>query len=248
MFVSSDFLGIQYGVQHDIANFFVDREPPKENLYWHGKLMYLRQEPGFLFIPLIVDLLCKIGLKKEDLLSELFVSTMEQIGHISALEELEKISKQEALEQYQLFIQPIAKNNFVLQQVANYLNGNKDNIIHQHITQYPALHRGDAFLFSLATLQFEEEKFETILKLWFALISVLLLQDDAEDYEKDAESADENAFLQAGITAEGITNIKKLLAIQLQLIATINKSMATTLDNNFKKLAIKPSIEKLLNL
>lgn len=248
MFVSADFLGIQYGVHNSIANFFADREPPKQNLYWHGKLMYLRQEPGFLFIPLMVDLLYRLGLKKEELLSELFVTTMEQIGHISALEELEKISKQEALDQYELLIQPIAKNNFILQQVSNYLRGKEENIVTLHITPYSALHRGDAFLFSLATLQFENEKWETIIKTWFALISILLLQDDAEDYEKDAESGDENAFLQAGLTAEGISSVKKLLATQLQFIASINKSMATTLDNNFKKLANKPNIEKLLNL
>ena len=36
MFVSADFLIIQYGVHDEIANFFVDREPPENNLYWNN--------------------------------------------------------------------------------------------------------------------------------------------------------------------------------------------------------------------
>jgi hypothetical protein len=56
MFVSAGFLGIQYGVDDKIGKFFVDRDPPAENLYWKDKLMYLRVEPGWLFIPLIVEL------------------------------------------------------------------------------------------------------------------------------------------------------------------------------------------------
>lgn len=247
MFVSSEFLGIHYGVHHEIARFFADREPPKDNLYWYGKHLYLRNESGFLFIPLIVDLLFKSGINKEDLLSDNFVLTMEQIGHISALEELEKISKEEATQQYIKLLESKSTNSFVLEQVSNYLRNKKENIIYKYCSSFSALHRGDAFLFSLATIQFEREKFESIVQIWFALINVLLLQDDAEDVEKDKASGDENAFLQSGLTKEGIEEIKNLLSNQLKLIATVNKSMATTLDNSFKKLAEKPNIQQLLN-
>jgi hypothetical protein len=44
MFVSSNFLAIHYGVNDTIAKFFVDREPPINNLYWKDKLLYLRHE------------------------------------------------------------------------------------------------------------------------------------------------------------------------------------------------------------
>ncbi len=56
MFISTGYLGIQYGVDNNIAKFFVDREPPANNLYWKDKYLYLRPSPGYLFIPLIVDI------------------------------------------------------------------------------------------------------------------------------------------------------------------------------------------------
>ena len=74
MFISTNQLIKKYGIDNKIAGFFVEREPPADNLYWHEKLLYLRPAPGYLFIPLIVDLLYKIGIKREDLLSENFVS------------------------------------------------------------------------------------------------------------------------------------------------------------------------------
>lgn len=97
MFISADFLGITYGVDDKIARFFADREPPLDNLYWKGKLLYLRPSPGYLFIPLIVDLLFKLGIDRNQLLSNEFVSTMEMTGHISALEETGQITKAEAI-------------------------------------------------------------------------------------------------------------------------------------------------------
>src|SRR4051794_25269752 len=99
MFISADYLSIGYGVGNAIARFFVDREPPADNLYWKGKLLYLRPTPGYLFIPLIVDLLYKLNISKQQLMSEEFVSTMERIGHISALEETNQITSAEAVQQ-----------------------------------------------------------------------------------------------------------------------------------------------------
>src|SRR4051812_25468824 len=97
MFISTKQLVNSYGIEHDIAEFFVEREPPVDNLYWNEKLLYLRPAPGYLFIPLIIDLLNKLGIKRDFLLSESFVNLMEQVGHISAMEESNQISANEAI-------------------------------------------------------------------------------------------------------------------------------------------------------
>ena len=97
MFISSSFLEINYGVDSKIATFFVDREPPVDNLYWKDKLLYLRPAPGYLFIPLIVDILYRLKIDRQQLLSERFVTTIEQIGHINALEETGRITENEAI-------------------------------------------------------------------------------------------------------------------------------------------------------
>jgi len=247
MFVSANFLAIQYGVDDAIAQFFVDREPPANNLYWHKKLMYLRPEPGFLFIPLIVDLLYKSGVEKSVLLSEDFVGLMEAVGHISALEETKQVDKATALAQCFALANEQCKTVFYKQALEEYFSGNTTNSIGLYRTPYHALHRGDAFLFALCALEFEQEKLPELVQHWFALISTLLLLDDAEDIEVDQSTGDDNAFLEAGLNADGIAGIKALVTKNLQRIDRLNKPMAITLDKKFKTLASKPVLASLIN-
>ena len=247
MFVSANFLAIQYGVDDAIAQFFVDREPPVNNLYWHKKLMYLRPEPGFLFIPLIVDLLYKSRLEKPALLSEDFVGLMEAVGHISALEETKQIDKGTALAQCFALANYQCKTAFYKQALEQYFSANPVNPIGLYRTPYNALHRGDAFLFALCALAFEQDKLPLLVQHWFALISSLLLLDDAEDIEIDQSAGDENAFLESGLSAAGLAGIKALVTKNLQHIDRINKPMAITLDKKFKTLASKPLLASLIN-
>jgi hypothetical protein len=195
MFISTSYLVKNYGIEDKIARFFVDREPPADNLYWCGKLLYLRSSPGYLFIPLIVDLLFKIGIKKEDLLSDKFVILMEDVGHVSALEETNEITEKEAIIKCtELAVN--CSNQTWLRNVLSYFSGNKDNAFDRLTTPFKALHRGDFFLFSLGALQFEEKLFPMVARVWFALISTLLLLDDAEDISSDKDAGERNAFIE----------------------------------------------------
>jgi hypothetical protein len=248
MFVSANFLSINYGIDDTIAKFFVDRQPPANNLYWHEKLMYLRMEPGWLFIPLIVDLLFKAGIDKKQLLSEEFVSLMERIGHISAEEELKHISKEEALKAYINLVENNYKNISFYNNIVDFMRGGQNNPFASISTPFKALHRGDAFLFSLCALEFEESLQQKLVQYWFALISTLLLLDDAEDMEVDKSSGDENAFLESGLSKEGIDKVKGMVKENLQLISGINRIMAIKLDQKFKALTQKSHLQPILNL
>lgn len=234
MFISSKFLTTHYGLDETIARFFADREPPTNNLYWHKKLLYLRPAPGYLFIPLIVDLLHKIGIEKEQLLSEKFVGTMEDLGHISALEETKQITKDEAIITCTALIKTTCSNTVWFNNVLEYFDGNKENSFKKLATPFTSLHRGDIFLFSLSTLNFPPHLSEKIAATWFALISTLLLLDDADDVQSDKESGDENAFLESGMTAEGIERIAELVKSNLVKITAINETMAAELQRQHK--------------
>lgn len=248
MFISANFLSINYGVDDAIAKFFVDRQPPANNLYWHQKLMYLRLEPGWLFIPLIVDLLFKAGIDKKQLLSEEFVSLMEHVGHISAEEELKHITKEEALNKYIGLVEHNHKNDSFYNNLIDFIKGGHNNPFSSLSTPFKALHRGDAFLFSLCALEFDEIVQQKLIQYWVALISTLLLLDDAEDIEIDRSSGDDNAFLESGLSKEGIEEIKKIVQKNLQLISGLNNIMAIKLDKKFKALTDKPHLQPLLNL
>ncbi len=185
MFLSAGHLSIVYGVNEAIAKFFVDREPTTGNRYWKDKLLYLRFDPGYLFIPLAVDLAFKLGIPKQDLLNEGYVSLMEEIGHLAAQHEFKEITGEEALEA----LMKLAKDNYVNEtfynNVTDYLKGGTNNPFTALRTPFPALHRGDAFLVSFCKLQIDEAKSIELVKHWFALISTLLALDDAEDITID---------------------------------------------------------------
>lgn len=247
MFISSGFLGIQYGVDDKIAKFFTDREPPKDNLYWKDKLMYLRPEPGWLFIPLIVDLLYKCGIDRAQLLSPRFVELMEAIGHISALEESRQITHQQATDACIDLVHNNHSNQLYLQHLIDFFNGGNNNPFTPLAVPYKALHRGDYFLFSLCALEFDIQQETTLVKYWFALISTLLLLDDADDLLEDQKTGDANAFIESGMDKKGIENIIDLVKQNLQLIKGLNRSMASKLDSGFVSLQKLPHIQQLLN-
>ena len=242
MFISAEFLAINYGIDDKIAHFFVDREPPADNLYWKGKLLYLRPAPGYLFIPLIVDLLYRLGIDRQQLLSEEFVTTMEQIGHISALEETGQISAKEAFKKCAELVNDTCKNKDWLNNVINYLDDEKVNFFSYLSAPFKALHRGDVFLFSICALEFPEVLQEKIAEQWFALISTLLLLDDAEDIKADKETGDVNAFLESGLNVEGFHNIKELVSQNLKKIHLLNPAMTLQLNKQYKEYVEKPGL------
>ena len=242
MFISTSFLEINYGVDGKIAQFFVDREPPADNLYWHGKLLYLRPAPGYLFIPLIVDLLYKLGIDRSQLLSEEFAATMEQVGHISALEETKQISDEEAIKKCGELVKNTCRNKDWYNNLVDYLNGMSSNFFTALSVPFKALQRGDLFLFAVCALQFPKELYEKIAEQWFALISTLLLLDDAEDIKADKETGDENAFLESGMTAEGFKKVEELVNSSLTKIGSLNPAMAMQLKMQYKEYVEKVCI------
>lgn len=234
MFISSSFLEINYGVDDKIARFFVDREPPEENLYWKDKLLYLRPAPGYLFIPLIVDLLFRLKIDRTELLSDPFIGTMEQIGHFSALEETGQITEDEAIETSLRLVENDTKNEHWHHNLVNYFHNKKESFLWKLCAPFQALRRGDLFLFSLNVLSFDAEMNEKIAEQWFALIGVLLLMDDFEDIEVDKQTGDKNAFIESGLNAEGFGKIKELAAKSLSTISSLNPAMALQLQYQFR--------------
>lgn len=240
MFISSAFLEINYGVNDKIALFFVDREPPVDNLYWKGKLLYLRPAPGYLFIPLIVDLLYRLGVDRKELLSEQFVKIMEQVGHISALEETRQITAEEAIKKSAELVKDGCRDKGWYDNLVNYLYNKNDNFFSGLSVPYKALRRGDLFLFSICALSFEQQLREKIAEQWFALISILLLLDDAEDIESDKKTGDENAFIESGLHAAGIQKIEELVNKSLTKIGTLSPAMSLQLKKQYTEFAEKP--------
>ena len=235
MFISSSYLEINYGVNDEIAKFFVDREPPMNNLYWKDKLLYLRPAAGYLFIPLIVDLLYRLGIDKKQLMSEEFVTTMEQVGHISALEETKQITSGDAIKKCAELVKERRKDIYWYNNVFNYLANNNNNFFTYLSVPFKALQRGDMFLFSVCVLSFTPVLNERIAEQWFALITTLLLLDDAEDIETDKETGEENAFIESGLDASGFKKVEELVESSIKKISVLNRAMGIQLMSQYQQ-------------
>lgn len=247
MFLSSNELATTYNIHDTIARFFVDREPPKGNLYWKDKLLYLRPKAGYLFIPMAVDTFYKLGIPMNALLSDTYVTRLEAIGHIAAQEEAKLITHDEAVDACIVLTGNTYTNKAYYAALVDYLKGGTNNFIAALTWPYNALHRGDIFLFSLCVLDMDDVMAHKLVKHWFALITSLLLMDDAEDLEDDKRTGEPNAFLQSGLHKEGIENIKRLLNDNLAVIEEINSTMMRNIDHRFIVMAEKPHIKQYLN-
>jgi hypothetical protein len=246
MFLSAQALAIEYGIDDRIAKFYVDREPPPDNLYWKDKLLYLRPQPGYLFIPLIADLFYRSGIAIEILLSEEYIGTMEQVLHLAAEQEYDVISHEMLNEACSAIAGVASRNKETFDLVTGYFAGEK-NDIYELAVPFKALHRGDVFLYSMCVLDIDQAKFLSLVKTWFALISTLLLMDDSEDYINDLASGDENVFIESGSSREGFDRIKNMLSVNLDHIQSINYSMAHALHKKVVNIPGKPGIKEYLN-
>jgi len=245
MFVSADFLAIQYGIDDAIARFFTDREPPADNLYWKGRQLYVRIETGYIFIPMIVDLFRRLGIPKTTLLGDEYIRLLENIGHITALEEVQRITHAEAIDQCISLTATHHRNQAQYNTIVQFMKGEPSSIVNTN--PYKALHRGDIFLFTLCALDIDDDTFQKAIHYWFALIGLLLILDDADDIETDQQTGDENTFIESGMDVTGIQAISDLVITHLRTIHSINKSMATTLDKKFIRLSEKPLFKQSLN-
>lgn len=247
MFLTANSLVFEYGIDEEIAKFFVDREPPKDNLYWKDKLLYLRPQMGYVFLPMITDLFYKAGVSKNILLSEDFVQLLEQIGHFSAQQEFDVISDGVALQNCILLVKNKTTDEAFLKALIEHFKGHK-NYITSLATPFNALHRGDLFLFSLCILNLNDEQQKLLICIWFALISTILLLDDAEDLEKDKKENEENAFIQSGLNKKGFEQLQLLINTNIQFLQKLNKKMGDALQKKFIEISETPIIKQYSNI
>ncbi len=196
MFISATQLNRGMGVDMNIARFFVDRDPPKNNSFWKDRLLYIGFGNGYVSIPVYYDLLFRIGITLDQLLSEDHILLMEQIMHWAILQEREEISMQEEM----IAIRELLKDRVKDQKYFDGLNTYLDQPILKPMGSFglknPALNRADVFLYVLCDLDLTENQRELAIKFWYALHPTYLIIDDLRDYEKDKQDGEENVLME----------------------------------------------------
>jgi hypothetical protein len=226
MFISAYQLQHEMGVDASIARFFVDRPVPESNSFWKGKLLYIGFGNGYVSIPVYYDLLLRIGLPPDTLLSEMHITFMEQLMHYAILQERTQISKTEELDAIRGLLGGRIKNTGRYQSLNDYLDQAVLKPRGAFGMDLPALNRADVFLYVLCDLPLTEKQWELAVRYWYALHPTYLILDDLRDYEKDKELGEDNVVMEWGDGAGGFQQALSRIRTNCGILQEVNSVLA----------------------
>ncbi len=243
MFLSKDDLKLSYGVDLEIGKFFVDRRVPANNAYWQKKHLYMNPQPGYVFIPIYTDLAYRIGIPKQELLSEKYLILMEQVMDSAARQEIHGIPMKEHIQECIELSRQHCNNERFLNSLIGFFKEEKTNTGIVYGTPFPSLNRAHAYLFSLSALDFDLETEKKLVDAWNALMIFFLVKDDLVDISDDLKNNDNNMVLEAGLNEDTTEVISKLLELSYSTLHQVNQVMS----NRVEHMIAVTDVRKLIN-
>lgn len=235
MFTSTEFLTRTLAVDAEIAVLFVDRNVPVENRYWKGRQLYIAGGTGYLFIPLIHDVLLRLGVDKKLLLDEAHILRMESVLDSAGKVEFDDLSADRHIQNCIQLTRPTVRNQWLWDALVEYYveaGGEPTALLGQPI---PPLNRADTFLFALCGLPMDEDATRVLIRQWYALIGAFLLMDDVVDWEMDQQTGEENSLRFLGEGEPARLKAMDLLEGYLDVLADVNPNLAAYLDSLLRK-------------
>jgi hypothetical protein len=216
----------QMGVDKTIARFFVDRKPPPDNSFWEGRLLYIGFGNGFVSIPVFYDILFRLGLPVEILLSEKHIQFMEQLMHFAILQERNKINKTEELLQVRNLLKGRIRDQAYYESLTSYLDQDLLKPLDSFGMDFPALNRADVFLYILCDLSLSNMQWQKAIRYWYALHPSYLIMDDIRDYSSDKENGEDNVIVEMGEGPEGFEKAFVMLKKNSLILQEVNPVLA----------------------
>jgi len=236
MFVSVKYLHDDMGVDEKIARFFVDRKIPQDNIFWKKKLLYIGRGNGFISIPVYYDLLFRVGVPREALLSEVHIQFMERVMHYAMMVEHKEITFEEQLSEIQKILRRRIRNKKFYEALLEYLQQPVLKPMSYLGMPIPSLNRADVFLFILCDLPIDDQQIEMAVKLWYALHTSYLLMDDMCDYQADKDDNEENSVIELGDGEQGFDKAFELLKENANTIHGINPVLSAFFEESMARL------------
>lgn len=247
MFTSKQHLHVNLGVDPDIAQFFVDREVPKNNYYWKDRLLYVSKGTGFLFIPLFFDLQYKCGVSRGEVMNDDYIVLTEKILSSAALHEAEKIGFDEHINNCRQLMKGNVKNNDLYNDMLDYCSNEALKPYKYLGTISKALNRGDSFLFGICLLDVNKQVLEKVIENWYALVPSFLLMDDLFDLREDKMNNQENAVFDFGGGREGVEKAIQFLRDKFDLLKIFNPRLGSYFEKSLDRKLSTEYMQFLLN-
>lgn len=224
----------QLDVDPDIAKFFVDRAVPEGNRYWKDRLLYVSRGTGYLFIPLVYDVLLRLGVDKAVLLEEDHIRRMERVLDSAGQVEFDDLPGSAHVDNCRAVMEGTVRNTWLWEALEGYFRaGTPQGPLGSPI---PPLNRADTFLFALCDLDITEATTRAFLRYWYALIAAFLMMDDVVDWEEDKRLGEENSIRYLGEGPEAFASAMEMLRGNFSILAVLNPHLETHFKRNLQKL------------
>jgi len=235
MFTSKIQLINNFGVDEDIAAFFVDRKVPQENSYWEKRLLYVANGTGYLFIPLFFDIKLKMGVDKNTLLSEEYVQLSELILDSAARYEKNQYDFNTHIQRCKELVDSKTVQKKLFAELVHFFN-QPTLLPYKYLgTTNRALNRGDSFLFLLCVLDVPETTLQEIIKGWYALTPSFLLMDDVMDLHEDKQRGEENSINEFGEGADAVKKAIEYLKNNFSTLKTFNQKLGDFFEQSLER-------------
>lgn len=232
------YLETNLGIDRTIAESLCNREVPANNEYWKGRTSYLSQSPGYLFIPIILDLFLKNNLV-QSVLSELHLRLIEDILHSAARQEAQRITDIQHHNACKTFLHRIGISDKEIHRVEQTLVNRPYSLFP---TKFKSLQRANTYLYSAALFP---NDYDLIFDCWESVMPLFLFLDDLTDLPEDVTTQSENCLLDSADIENNFFSLHPLMAESIKPLEKINDRLYQEL-NQLRQEAVAATLKGVL--
>jgi hypothetical protein len=209
------YLETDLGIHKNVVEFLCNRQAPLNNEYWRGRKNFISQSPGYLFIPILLDLFLKDNLGVA-VLSELHLLLIEEILHSAARQESGNITYLNHQQECKGILHSIgipAQEITKIEQV----------LVNRPFTLFPgkykSLGRANSYLYSAVLFP---NDYDRVFTYWESIMPLFLFLDDLTDLPEDLATQSENCLLDSTDIENNFFILHPLIAESIKPLEKIN--------------------------
>lgn len=210
-----NYLKQDLGIHPDVIELLCSREVPKNNEYWKGRKSYLSHSPGYLFLPILLDLLLKSKVGTS-VLSESHLLLIEKVLHSAACQEAGSITYMQHHQECRNILYQAGIAEGEIRKI-------EESLINRAFTLFPekykSLRRANSFLYSAALFP---NHYDLFFHFWESVMPLFLFLDDLTDLAEDLVNKSENCLLDSSSIENNFFALHTIIAESIKPLEIVN--------------------------
>lgn len=233
-----NYLKKDLGIHPDVVELLCTRQVPENNAYWKRRKNYLSQSPGYLFIPIHLDLLLRSNVG-ESVLSETHLLLIEKILHSAACQEAGNITYFQHHEECRKILQEAGIAEGEIRKI-------EASLINRPFTLFPekytSLRRANSFLYSAALFP---NHYDLLFHYWECVMPLFLFLDDLTDLAEDLANKAENCLLDSSSVENNFFALHSIIAESIIPLEVVHSKLYQEL-NKLRQEAVASTLGAVL--